>query len=148
MGEARGEWPRPTPAVLVLQAGAVLVVLAALPYHRFQLDRYTFVKELVLVVGALAAALLCLAAARRVTVFVVDTLIAGYLLLSAVSVLFATNGWLATRALGISLAGAALFWSARALARAGHSRSLLVARRRDTCPPKKQNPTWQKPRPG
>jgi hypothetical protein len=49
MGEARGESPRPTPAVLVLQAGAVLVVLAALPYHRFQLDRYTLVKELVLV---------------------------------------------------------------------------------------------------
>src|SRR5262245_53421354 len=105
MGEARGEPPRPTPAVLVLQAGAVLVVLAALPYHRFQLDRYTFVKELVLVVGALAATLLCLAAARRMTVFVVDALIAGYLLLSAVSALFATNGWLATRALGVSLAG-------------------------------------------
>jgi O-antigen ligase len=61
------------------------------------------------------------------TVFVVDTIIAGYLLLSAVSTLFATNGWLASRALGVSLAGAALFWSARTLARAGHTRSLLVA---------------------
>jgi O-antigen ligase len=127
MGEARGESPRPTPAVRVLQAGAILVVLAALPYHRFQLDRYTFVKELVLVVGALATALLCLAAARRTTVYVVDTLIAGYLLLSAVSALFAVNGWLASRALGVSLAGAALFWSARTLARAGHPRPLLVA---------------------
>ena len=127
MGAARGESPRPTPALLVLQAGAVLVVLAALPYHRFQLDRYTFVKELVLVVVALAAALLCLAAARRMTVFVVDTLIAGYLLLSAVSALFATNGWLASRALGVSLAGAALFWSARSVARAGHTRQLLIA---------------------
>jgi hypothetical protein len=111
IGEARGESLRPTPALLVLQASAVLVVLAALPYHRFQLDRYTFVKELVLLIGALAAALLCLAAARRLTVFVVDTLIGAYLLLSAVSTLFATNGWLATRAFGVSLAGAALFWS-------------------------------------
>ena len=101
MAAARGESPRPTAAVLVLQAGAVLVVLAALPYHRFQLDRYTFVKELVLLAGALAAALLCLRATRRMTVFVVDTLIAGYLLLSAISALFATNGWLATRAVGV-----------------------------------------------
>jgi O-antigen ligase len=127
MGEARWESRRPTPALLVLQASAVLVVLAALPYHRFQLDRYTFVKELVLLVGALAATLLCLAAAGRMTVFVVDTLVAGYLLLSAVSALFATNGWLASRALGVSLAGAALFWSARARARAGHTRQLLIA---------------------
>ncbi len=127
MEEARGESLRPTPALLVLQASAVLMVLAALPYHRFQLDRYTFVKELVLLVGALVAALLSLAAARRVTVFVVDTLIAAYLALSLVSTLFATNGWLATRAVGVSLAGAALFWSARAVARAGHTHALLVA---------------------
>ena len=126
MGEARGEALRPTPALLVLQAGAVLVVLAALPYHRFQLDRYTFVKELVLLAGALAATLLCLAPARRMTVLVVDTLIAGYLLLSAVSALLATNGWLASRALGVSLAGAALFWSARAVARGGQAQQLLI----------------------
>ena len=39
--------------------------------------------------------------------------------LRAVSALFATNGWLAFRALGVSLAGATLFWCARTLARAG-----------------------------
>jgi O-antigen ligase len=127
MQETAPASPRPTPAVLVLQAGAVLVVLAALPYHRFQLDRYTFVKELVLLGSALAAALLCLAPARRITVFMVDTLIAGYLALSLVSALLATNGWLAARALGVSLAGAALFWSARTLARAGHAQGLLIA---------------------
>jgi O-antigen ligase len=127
MREPRTESPRPTPALLVLQAGAVLVVLAALPYHRFQLDRYTFIKELVLLAAALAATLLCLAAARRVAVFMVDTLLAGYLALSLVSTIFASNGWLATRALGVSLASAGLFWSARAVARAGHARPLLVA---------------------
>jgi O-antigen ligase len=126
MGDTRAVSVRPPPALLVLQGGAVLVVLAALPYHWFQLDRYTFVKELVLLAAASAAALLCLAPARRLKVFVVDTLIAGYLALSAVSALFATNGWLASRALGVSLSGAALFWSARAVARGGHARPLLV----------------------
>ena len=32
-------------ALLVLQAGATVVVLAALPYQLFQLDRYTFVRR-------------------------------------------------------------------------------------------------------
>ena len=81
MGDTRAVSVRPPPALLVLQGGAVLVVLAALPYHWFQLDRYTFVKELVLLAAASAAALLCLAPARRLKVFVVDTLIAGSTLL-------------------------------------------------------------------
>ena len=127
MREARAEAPRPIWALLVLQAGAVLVVLAALPYHRFQLDRYTFVKELVLLAAALAATLLCLASARRMVVLMVDTLVLGYLALSLVATLFASNGWLAARALSVSLASAALFWSARAVARAGHAKVLLVA---------------------
>lgn len=127
MREPRAESPRPIPALLVLQAGAVLVVLAALPYQRFHLDRYTFVKELVLLVAALGAALLCLARARRMTVLMVDTLLAGYLALSLLSTLAAANWWLAVRALGVSLAGAALFWSARTVARSGHARPLLVA---------------------
>ena len=62
-------------ALLELQAGATAVVLAALPYQLFQLDRYTIVKELVLLVAATAAALLCLANARRLTVFLVDALL-------------------------------------------------------------------------
>jgi O-antigen ligase len=130
-------WPRLAPAsgpdapaalclaALVIQAGAVAVVLAAAPYPAFQLDRYTFPKELVLAATALAAALLCLASARRLSVFVVDVLLAGYLAVSAVSALFATNGWLAFRALGVSLAGAALFWCARAVARAGLGPAVL-----------------------
>jgi O-antigen ligase len=114
-------------ALLVLQAGATGVVLAALPYQLFQLDRYTIVKELVLLVAATAAALLCLANARRLTVFLVDALLAGYLLFSLLSALAASNGWLAARGLGVSLAGAALFWAARSVARAGRVGSLLAA---------------------
>jgi O-antigen ligase len=114
-------------ALLVLQAGATGVVLAALPYQLFQLDRYTFSKELVLLVAATAAAVLCLSGARRLSVFLVDALLAAYLLFSLLSALVASNGWLAARALGVSLAGAALFWAARSVARSGRARPLLAA---------------------
>jgi O-antigen ligase len=112
-------------ALLVLQASAVAVVLAALPYPLFELDRYTIPKELILEAAALAAGLLCLAGARRLTVLAVDLLLGGFLLLSVLSTLFAANGWLAWRALGVSLAGATLFWCARSVARAGSGAPLL-----------------------
>jgi O-antigen ligase len=114
-------------ALRALQTGAALVVLAALPYPFFQLDRYTFAKESALLAAALAAVLLCIASARTLTVFMVDALVAGFLALSLVSALFAANGWLAARALGVSLAGAGLFWTARTVARAGHGPRLLAA---------------------
>ncbi len=117
-----GRWAR-----VALESGAALVVLAALPYPFFQLDRYTFVKEMVLLAAALAAVLLCVRSARRLTVFMVDPLVAGFLALSLVSALFAANGWLATRALGVSLAGSGVFWAARTVARAGHRPRLLAA---------------------
>ena len=110
-------------ALLALQCGAILVVLAAAPYPFFQLDRYTFVKELILLGAALTAVLLCLASARKLTVFMVDGLVAAFLALSLVSAVFAANGWLAARALGVSLAGAALFWGARTVARRSHGLS-------------------------
>ena len=113
-------------AAVVIQAAAFGVVLAALPYPVFELDRYTFPKELVLEVAALAGALLCLASARRLTLFMVDALVAGFLGVSALSALFASNGWLAFRALGVSFAGAALFWCGRTIARAGRREALLV----------------------
>ncbi len=113
-------------ALLALQAGALLVVLAALPYPLFQLDRYTFAKELVMLASAIGAALLCLGSARRITVFMVDGLVIGFLALSLSSALLAANGWLALRGFGLSLAGAGLLWTARTLARAGHGPRLLA----------------------
>jgi hypothetical protein len=113
-------------SLLVLQIAAIAVILAALPYPTFQLDRYTIPKELVLFLAAAGAGLGCLAAARRLTVFMVDALVTGFLLLSLLSALPATNGWLAFRALGVSLAGATIFWSARTVARADLGRRLLV----------------------
>ena len=113
-------------AAVVIQVAAFAVVLAALPYPIFELDRYTIPKELVLSAAAAAASLVCLASARRLTVFMVDALLSGFLLLSMVSALFATNGWLAFRAVGVSLAGAALFWCGRMVARAGRTDLVLT----------------------
>jgi len=111
----------------VLQLGAIAVVLAALPYKAFDLDRYFIPKELVLHLCAAIAALLCIRNRNRITVTIVDVLLAAFLISSVVSTLFAINLWAAERALAISLSGAALFWVASALRRAGLVRPLLVA---------------------
>jgi O-antigen ligase len=120
----------PAPSIraarVVLQIAAVAVVITALPLPRFELDRYTIPKELVVEIAALAAGALCLSSARRLSILMVDIPLLGYLLLSCLSALFAANGWLAFRALGLSLAGATLFWCARTLGRAGLSRPLLA----------------------
>ncbi len=113
-------------SLAILQVGAIAIVLAALPYQIFQLDRYTITKELVLCLAALGAALCCVAAAKRLTVFMVDALLVGFLGLSLLSALLATNGWLAFRALGVSVAGAAIFWSARTVSRAEQGHRLLI----------------------
>jgi len=114
-------------ALRVLQAGAIAVVLAAAPYKTFDLDRFFVPKELVLHVVALAATLFCLARARRLALGRADQLIGLFLAISVISALFATNWWLAGRAVSISLSSAAVFWSARSVARAGLARPLLAA---------------------
>src|SRR3954464_11552937 len=114
-------------ALYVLQFGAVAVVLAALPYKAFDLDRYFVPKELVLLLCASVSAFVCVRNRNRVTVTIVDVLLAAFLVSSVVSTLFAINLWAAERALAISLSGAALFWVASALRRAGLVRPLLLA---------------------
>ncbi len=114
-------------ALRILQAGAIAVVLASAPYKSFDLDRFFVPKELVLNATAVIVTVLCLARAKRLAASRVDQLLAGALLLAALSAIFATNWWLAGRALALALAGAACFWTARALSRAGHSRALVAA---------------------
>jgi O-antigen ligase len=114
-------------ALRVLQGGAIAVVLAAAPYKTFELDRFFVPKELILHVTALLATLLCLVRARRLGLGRVDQLLGLFLLLGMASALFATNWWLAGRAVAVSLSGAACFWSARQVARAGLARPLLTA---------------------
>ncbi len=111
----------------VLQLGAVLVVLVAVPGALFDLDRYQVPKELVLHLSAFGAAFLALRGARRLPLATVDLLLIAYGFVTLVSALFAPNGWLAFRATGVTWAGLALFWTARAIARAGLTRPLLGA---------------------
>ncbi|HEU5162695.1 MAG TPA: hypothetical protein VFV54_06100, partial [Thermoanaerobaculia bacterium] len=114
-------------ALRVLQIGAIAVVLAASIRKTFELDRFFVPKELALHLTTLLVALLLFGALRRTRFATADALLAGWLLLGAVSSVLATNPWLAGRALAISISGALLFWSARALARAGLARPLVGA---------------------
>jgi hypothetical protein len=113
-------------ALRVMQVGAVAAVLVALPYKAFDLDRYFVPKELVVAITATVAVVAVLASARRIALTRVDTLLVAFLALSAVSAAGAANGWLAWRALAVSVAGIGLFWVARALTTAGMGRAVLT----------------------
>ncbi|MDQ6830423.1 MAG: O-antigen ligase family protein [Gemmatimonadota bacterium] len=110
----------------VLAAGAIAGVLAAVPYKAFDLDRYFVPKELALLATATLAAAACLGGAKRLTLSVADLALAAFLAVSIISALFAGNWWLASRALGVSLGGAAVYWSAKSLARGGLARAVLI----------------------
>jgi len=90
-------------ALFLLQAGALAVVLSAAVYKQFELDRFFVPKELVLHVVALLATLLCLSRARTLRLGRVDQCLAAFLVLGLLSALFATNWWLAGRAVALSL---------------------------------------------
>jgi O-antigen ligase len=109
----------------ILQFGVLAVVLAALPYPLFDLERHVVPKELVAELAGFGAAVYCLVRTRRVEITAADVLLAGFLGLSLAAALLAQNHWLAFRALGLSLSGALFFWSARAVARAGHAERLV-----------------------
>jgi O-antigen ligase len=114
-------------ALHLVQLGVIVVVLIALPYKTFDLDRFFVPKELVLHATAMFAALLCLGGRRRLTLSAADACLAGFLLLSLLSAMFAQNWWLAGRALAISISGALLFWVGITLRRAGLHQQVVVA---------------------
>jgi O-antigen ligase len=99
----------------VLVLGAFAVVLVALPYKAFDLERFYVPKELTLFVAATGAAVVLLDRARHFAIGWVDVLLAGWLVVSVASALAAPNWWLAARAVGVSLAGVTTFWVARTL---------------------------------
>src|SRR5215212_6987680 len=109
----------PRVALRVIQLGAIAVVLAVTTLHAFELDRFFVPKELVLHVTAVVAAL-CVIPRIQVT-----RLLAAFLLVSAISAVFATNPWLAMRAVAITASGILLFWTARAIRDAGLADALL-----------------------
>jgi hypothetical protein len=112
-------------ALLLVQLGAIAVVLGALPYKAFDLDRYFVPKELALHIAAAGAALCCLIPRDRLPLARIDWLLIGYLALSSVSAVLAQNHWMSARALAISFSGAAVFWVGRVLRRDGFARPLL-----------------------
>ena len=111
----------------LIQLGVILAVVVALPYKLFELDRYFVPKELVLHAAALMVAVLLLARRRSLSFDLADGLLALFLLWSAASALFATNHWVAQRALGVSVSGAVVFWGARSVAERGSYRPILIA---------------------
>src|SRR5687767_512739 len=114
-------------ALRILQAGAIAVVVIATTYKAFELDRFFIPKELTLHLTALAAGLMSLRAFRRTAFSKVDLLLILYLLVSAGSAIFATNIWVAARALAVSASAVAIYWSARAVREAGLAKPLLGA---------------------
>lgn len=128
-------------ALRSIQLGAFLVAIAALRYKLFELDRFFVPKELTLHLAAalVAAGRLAWPPVRRRTpdgwhaagsperLTLVDAALGIYLALGVASAVFARNPWLGTRAIALSLSSAALFWGARALARAGQGRAVLAA---------------------
>jgi lysylphosphatidylglycerol synthetase-like protein (DUF2156 family) len=109
----------------VLIVGALAVVLLALPYRAFDLDRFFVPKETALHATAAIAGLIVLARRRTPSLSRIDTFLVAFLALSTLSALFAENWWLATRALAITASGLTVFWVARTLSASGYERALL-----------------------
>src|SRR5215213_8691090 len=96
-------------ALATVIIGALAVVLLSLPYKSFDLDRFFVPKELALHATAAITGLIALAKRPRPVLSRVDTFLVAFLVLSVVSGLFATNWWLATRALAITGSGLTIF---------------------------------------
>ena len=114
-------------AKVLLGLAVVAVVFAALPWKPFELDRYFVPKELVLNAGALTIATMLFIPRRTISYDFADALLALFLVWSAASAVFATNYWLAQRALGLSVASAVVFWGARKIGATGSYRLLIGA---------------------
>jgi O-antigen ligase len=111
----------------VIQLGAILIVLAAATFFTFELDRFFVPKELVLHLTALLGGLFAFRAIRASGMTRVDLLLLAFLGISAVSALFATNHWIAIRALAITASSFVLFRVGRALREAGSADAVLGA---------------------
>jgi len=112
---------------ILLELGFLAVIVVALAYKPFELDRYFVPKELALHIVALLCAITLFATRRRISLSVTDVCLIGFLALSSISALFATNYWLAQRAVGLSFSSALVFWASRRIARGGGARGLLIA---------------------
>ncbi|HVE70387.1 MAG TPA: O-antigen ligase family protein [Thermoanaerobaculia bacterium] len=110
-------------ALRVLQLGAIAVVLAATVHPSFDLDRFLVPKELILHVTALVAG----AFTYRMRATRIDLFLLGFLGLSLLSVGFTTNGWLAFRAIAVSLSSYLIYRAARTVPQAPLLNALALA---------------------
>src|SRR6476659_8573794 len=101
-----------------MQLAAIAVILAVATFHTFELDRFFVAKELVLHGAAVLAGLFAWRGLRQLERTRLDTWLLGFLGLSVLSALFATNHWFAFRVLAVSISAALIFWIARAHGRA------------------------------
>ena len=117
--------PRPSlpparwPAILIaslIAIGAVAVVLAVVPSGFFDLDRFSVPKELALLATGFLAGAVLLSTAPDIELGIAEAGLLGFLGLSALSAVFATNHWLAARGFGVTLGGVAVFFAARGAA--------------------------------
>jgi len=113
-------------AVLV-GAGAFVIVLAGMRSAVFDLDRHAVPKELTLHVVALGMLLLVVRQWRSLRAGVIEALLGAFVLWSALSALFATNHWIALRALGLTGSAFVLFITVRRLAGTALAGSVLGA---------------------
>src|ERR1043166_10059760 len=93
-------------ALHLLQLGAVAVVLAAVPYKAFDLDRYFVPKELVLNACAALTALLLVSKRKQLSLTSADMWLAAFLLSSTVSAPLAVKLLAAESAPAGALSGA------------------------------------------
>lgn len=113
-------------AAWILVLGAIAVVLASMPYKAFDLDRFFVPKELVLAVTTASIAAVLIETSRRLELARLDVLLIVWLVMNVASAAFATNVWLAVRALGVTAGGVATFWCARAIACTGAGRPVIA----------------------
>jgi O-antigen ligase len=110
----------------VLQLGLIAMVLAATPFKLFDLDRFFVPKELALHTIAFLCVVLCLGRLRDIQLDRVDFFLIVFAALSIISALLASNRWLSTRSLAVTLSGLAIFWCSRALASDGFRRPIVA----------------------
>jgi O-antigen ligase len=112
---------------LFLQLGLIAVMVTALIYKPFELDRYFVPKELVFNGVALIAGIALFARRRKLSLGFADMALVVFLAWSAFAAVFATNFWLAQRALAVRVSSVLVFWASRRISREGGSRGLLIA---------------------
>ena len=113
-------------ATIVLQLGLIAVTIVVLPYRIFELDRYFVPKELALHIVALAVAVILVVRVMTMALDAVDVVLLAFVALSLVSAVFATNHWVAQRALAITVSSAIVFWGGKQLGMLGSHRAVLV----------------------